>query len=132
MESGIDRLTQLAERSRRHALRMALGGMAVATAGVVSSGRGAEARNKNRKKCKGKKVGSVPCQCVPVGEGFGAPCESYADCCTTTTNMICGKPNNGPDEVLQCVGGLGFPCSLPQACAAGFTCNGTTCQPDAP
>jgi hypothetical protein len=134
MESGVDRLTQLAERSRRQALRLVLGGVAVTTAGLVSSGRGAEAKHKNRhrKRCKGKKVGGVPCQCVPVGDGFGAACESYADCCTTTTNMICSKPGLAPDEVQQCIGGLGFPCDLPAVCAAGFTCNGVTCQPDTP
>ena len=122
----MDRLTQFTERSRRHALRLTLGGMAVAAAGLAPSGRGAVARKTRKKR---KKQGGDPCQCV--GQGFSNPCLSYADCCTTTTNLVCGRSVNPHDPGLQCLGGLGFPCSLPAACAVGFTCNGTSCQPEA-
>src|SRR5262245_31264592 len=97
---AFDRLVGLvgSASTRRTALKMALGGTTVASAGLASAVGGTNAKKKH-KKCK-------KCQ----GVGFGEECNSNKDCCANETNLSCGVPNGG-SPALVCCGGLNAPCS---------------------
>jgi hypothetical protein len=119
--SAIDRLARtLAMASRRHALRMALGGAAAATTGMLAPGLGGDA--KNRRKRKGKKTcGPAPC----VARASGATCQTTLQCCPNETNRICAFANGLPGPI--CCGVLGATCATITDCCAGFACDTGRC-----
>jgi hypothetical protein len=118
--SAIDRLARtLAMASRRHALRMALGGAAAATTGMLAPG---PSKAKNRRKRKGKKTcGPAPCDALPSG----ATCQTTLQCCPNETNRICAYPADRPGPI--CCGVLGATCATITDCCAGFACDTGRC-----
>lgn len=122
--SAFDRLTQLeGGRSRRSALRSALGGTTLAAVGLVTSAASGDAKKK-RKKCKKK---TCP-KCL--GKALGDVCARTTECCPIQTNLACGfTPTSGADTV--CCGTAGVACpGGDHECCFDFTCVNGTCQPD--
>ena len=114
-EPMIDRLAQAFHgASRRHALRTALHAAAAATAGVVASGLGGNA--KQRKKCKKKSCKAL---------ALGAECETNRQCCPNETNRICAFASGLPGPI--CCGVLGATCAGDSACCGGFVCFEGSC-----
>lgn len=110
--SMIDRLAEVIEgTSRRHALRTALGGAAVATTGMVASGLGSEAKKK--KKCKKK-----TCKALALG----AECDTNLQCCPNETNRVCAF-SSGMIPGPICCGVLDATCASTNDCCGGFVCS---------
>lgn len=128
-----DRMTRLAGRSRRSALRTVLAGSAVATAGTIATGRNGSARKKKKcKKCpKCETCPTCPeCPIIPICEATrpGEPCGENIDCCTADTNYICGfRDGLG----LICCGALNAECLTDANCCNAYSCILGACKPNA-
>ncbi len=108
------RLTQaMGARSRRHALRTALSGAAVATAGVVASGLGGDAR-KGKKKCK---------KCKPAAT-LGERCRNTRECCGNETGLACTFTDESDAPV--CCAAYGAACGE-EGCCQGLICVNSQC-----
>jgi hypothetical protein len=114
--SAFDKLTRsVGGRSRRSALRTALGGAVMAATGLLVSATGNEARNKKkRKRCK-------KCR----GKAQGAACLTNRECCANETRLACALTSAAAGPV--CCGVLGASCGVAADCCRGFECSGGQC-----
>ena len=112
-----DRLTRIIGGSRRNALRSAVGGAALATAGLMTSTFASSAK---KKKCKKKKCPDCPvcpvCEALEIGEA----CQTNLDCCPNETNAICSFVQGGSGTV--CCGVVGASCTDDAPCCFGYFC----------
>lgn len=121
-----------ATRSRRAALRSAVGATALGVAGLsLLNVAGTEAKKNKGKRRRKKKKTRV---CLEAG----ASCSNSAECCPDTTQRTCGPANNEMSAARTCCGGVGAICggldnqetSQAPFCCQNFGCNKTTklCQ----
>lgn len=107
--STFDRLTQaVGSRSRRSALKTAIGGATVAAAGLLVSATGSGAKKK-RKRCK---------KCH--GKAQGEECLTNKECCANETRLACAFASGVNQPV--CCGVDGAPCGVDGDCCLGFEC----------
>ena len=131
--SLLSRLTRAVdERSRRHALRTALGGITLAAAGLVAAAPPSKAKKNNRKNKRKKKKTCPDCPvcqncptCPPqcVGKALGDACQNIKECCGNETNLSCGLTDGGGSDTV-CCGTLGAPCVGDADCCLPFFCPG--------
>ena len=125
-DSRFDALTRLigTTRSRRDALRSALGATALGISGVsLLPAADTEAKNKGRRRRKNKKKQ----QCYDAGDS----CTNSAQCCPDTTRRICEVQSGAGNSDKTCCGGNGAFCggrdenedALPPFCCQNFACN---------
>jgi hypothetical protein len=128
--SLINRLAQaVGASSRRIALRMALKGAAIGTAGLLASAPASEAKKKKKKKCPACPT-CATCPSCPtcVSKALGQLCFSAKECCGTETNRSCARATNGAVGAPVCCGTGDSPCSASQDCCVGFDCSAGQCK----
>ncbi len=119
-----DRLARVVgQRSRRSALRTALGGATVAATGVLAATERGASKDQCKKKLRKVKQRLEECEaCTP--KAIGEACAAAEECCGATTGLSCARSSEG-SETPVCCGTAGVECIGlgDDACCAGFFCS---------